>query len=87
VTAASRSQAAPRAPEGLLDAAEAVRAARCRYAEAFLRFKIRDVTDGQAHQQAILETDDELTVLEAALWLAQALGPELLIRRRVRRCR
>jgi hypothetical protein len=48
-----------------------VQAARVRYAEAFLRFKIRDVTDGQAHQQAVLETGDELTVLEARLRLEE----------------
>ena len=54
-----------------LDAAEALRAARVRYAEAFLRFRVRAKSDGQAHQQAIVETNDELTILEARLELAR----------------
>ena len=55
----------------LLDAAEAVREARVRYAQHFLRFRVRAKSDGQAHQQAIVETDDELTILEARLELAK----------------
>lgn len=62
----------PVALHPLLQAAGAVAAARVRYAEAFLRFKLREgVTDGQAHQQALLETGDELTVLEARLFVAK----------------
>lgn len=55
----------------VLMAAEAVRQARMRYAEEYLRFRIRSNTDGNAHQQAVLETGDELTVLQARLWLAK----------------
>ncbi len=50
---------------------EKVREARVRYAEEFLRFRIRAKSDGQAHQQAILATKDELTTLEAQLYLAR----------------
>jgi len=54
-----------------MEAAEKVREARVRYAEAFLRFRVRAKSDGQAHQQAIVETNDELTILEAKLELAR----------------
>jgi len=47
-----------------------LQAGRLRYAEAFLRFKIGHVTDGQAHQQAIIETGDAVTILEAEVDLA-----------------
>lgn len=58
-------------PIDVTEAAESVRAARVRYAETFLRFRIFAKSDGQAHQQAILETKDELTTLEARLFLAR----------------
>lgn len=54
----------------VLAAAEAVAHARVRYAEAFIRFKMSGATDGLAHQQATVETDAELVVLEARLRLA-----------------
>lgn len=60
------------AADTYLAATEAVATARLRYAEAFLRFKARHATsDGQAHQQAIVETNDELTVLLARQELAR----------------
>lgn len=36
-----------------------------RYATAFVRFKAKGDSDGTAHQRAIVETGDELTVLLA----------------------
>lgn len=54
-----------------MEAAEKVRAARVRYAQAFLRFRVGAKSDGQAHQQAIVETKDELTILEAELEIAR----------------
>ncbi len=54
-----------------MEVTEKVREARVRYAEEFLRFRIRAKSDGQAHQQAILATKDELTTLEAQLYLAR----------------
>jgi len=50
---------------------EQVRAARVRYAQEFLRFRVGAKSDGQAHQQAIVSTEDELTTLEARLYLAR----------------
>ena len=54
-----------------LERTEQVRAARVRYAQEFLRFRVRAKSDGQAHQQAIVETQDELTTLEAKQYLAR----------------
>ncbi len=54
-----------------LAAVEEVRAARVRYATEFLRFRVKAPSDGYAHQQAIAETKDELTTLEAHLELAR----------------
>jgi hypothetical protein len=54
-----------------LAAAEGLRAARVRYAASFLRFRLTAKTDGIAHQQAILDTDDELTVIQARYDLAR----------------
>jgi len=54
-----------------MEAAEKVRAARVRYAQEFLRFRVNAKSDGQAHQQAIVATEDELTILEAKLDLAR----------------
>ena len=54
-----------------MEAAEKVREARVRYAQEFLRFRVGAKSDGQAHQQAIVETKDELTILEAKLDLAR----------------
>lgn len=54
-----------------LGTAENLRKARIRYAEAFLRYRLRAPSDGQAHQQAIIETSDELTVLEAEHYVAK----------------
>jgi hypothetical protein len=62
---------APGRPLTVLEAAEHVRAARVRYAEAFVRFKMRNATDGQAHQQALLETEDEVTIYQARLDIAR----------------
>lgn len=45
--------------------------ARIRYAEAFLRFRVRAKSDGQAHQQAIVETQDAVTLAEAEFELAR----------------
>ena len=50
---------------------EKVREARVRYAQEFLRFRVNAKSDGQAHQQAIVETKDELTTLEAKQYLAR----------------
>lgn len=69
--APERSPAPRSGVDALEHAAEAVRAAKVRYAEAFLRYKMQDVTDGQAHQQALLATSAELTLLEARLFIAQ----------------
>ena len=54
-----------------LERTEQVRAARVRYAQEFLRFRVNAKSDGQAHQQAIVATEDELTILEAKLDLAR----------------
>jgi len=54
-----------------MEKAEKLREARVRYAQAFLRFRVNAKSDGQAHQQAIVETKDELTILEAELELAR----------------
>lgn len=54
-----------------MEAAEKVREARVRYAEHFLLFRQKAPSDGYAHQQAIVETNDELTTLEAQLYLAR----------------
>lgn len=51
--------------------AETLRKARVRYAEAFLRYRINAKSDGQAHQQAVIETSGELTVLEAEHFIAK----------------
>jgi hypothetical protein len=55
----------------VVEAAEAVRLARVRYAEAYIRFRPGSHTDATAHQRAIIETNDELTVLQADLWAAK----------------
>ena len=39
-----------------MEKAEKLREARVRYAQAFLRFRVNAKSDGQAHQQAIVET-------------------------------
>lgn len=54
-----------------LEAAQALKEARVRYAEAFLRHRVRAASDGQAHQRAIVETQDELTLCEARLEIAR----------------
>ena len=54
-----------------MEAVEKVREARVRYAQEFLRFRINAKSDGQAHQQAIVETKDELTIREAELEIAR----------------
>lgn len=46
--------------------------ARVRYAEAFLRYRSTTAkTDAMAHQQAIVATADEITVLQAELEIAR----------------
>jgi hypothetical protein len=51
-------------------AAEAVRLARIRFSREFAVAKSRGaVTDGQATQAAIEKTEDELTTLQAKLYL------------------
>lgn len=51
-----------------LDAAKALAVARVKEAEAFLRHKIRkEVTDGVARAQAIVETNSELDIALALL--------------------
>lgn len=61
-----------RAEDAYLVAAALVADARLRYAESFLLYKARHATsDGQAHQQAIVATKDELTVLTARLEIAR----------------
>jgi len=55
-----------------LNAAKALAAARVKEAESFLRHKIRkDTTDGQARNQAIVETNSELDVAMAMLEIAR----------------
>ena len=54
-----------------MEITEKVREARVRYAQEFLRFRVNAKSDGQAHQQAIVETKDELTTLEAKQYLAR----------------
>lgn len=54
-----------------MEKAEKLREARVRYAQAFLRFRVNAKSDGQAHQQAIVETQDELTIREAELEIAR----------------
>jgi len=57
--------------QAVLEAAEALRAARVRYAESYLLHRLSTKSDGTAHQQAILETADELTVAQARYDLAR----------------
>lgn len=58
-----------------MQAARAVAEAKVRYAEHFLAAKVRgkgQVTDGQAHQEAISATKSELDVLQARLELERS---------------
>lgn len=54
-----------------LATAETLRKARLRYAEAFLLRRVKAKSDGMAHQQAVIDTLDELTVLEAEHYVAK----------------
>ncbi len=51
--------------------AEEVRAARVRYAEDWLRLRLKAKSDQEATHKATAETKDELTVLNARLELAR----------------
>ncbi len=58
----------------IIEAAEALAAARVRYAEAFLGARLRlgdKGTDKQAEAHAIVSTKDEVTVLTAKLKVAE----------------
>lgn len=58
------------------EAAKALAAARVRFASAFIRWRLRAPSDGQAEQHAIIETNSEITEREAelrmALWSLEA---------------
>lgn len=55
----------------LLAAAEALRAARVRYAEAWLRLRLKARSDQDATHRATVETNDEVTIRQAELELAR----------------
>lgn len=55
----------------LLTAAEALRAARVRYAEAWLRLRLKARSDQDATHRATVETNDEVTIRQAELELAR----------------
>lgn len=54
-----------------LKAAGYLSEARTRYAEAWLRHRVRAKSDQQATHMATVETKDEVTLLEAQLELAR----------------